>query len=62
MARKKPVKSPMGALVKQAEKTKRKEVRPVKPNEAIKLLESGRHPDNSKAGAAFKGKNRVIIS
>ena len=52
----------MGTLVKQAEKTKRKEVRPVKPNEAIKLLESGKHPDNSKAGASFKGKNRVIIS
>ena len=59
MARKK---SSISTIVKQAEKTKRKETKPVKPNDAIKLLESGKHPDNSKAGAAFKGKNKVIIT
>ena len=55
-------KSAMGSLIAQAEKVKAKKQRPVKPNEAIKLLESGQHPDNSKAGAAFKGKNKVIIT
>ncbi len=35
---------------------------PEKLSKEIKLLQSGKLPDMSKAGTGFKGKNKVIIT
>ena len=44
------------------ELSKHSKSHPAKAAKEIKMLQSGKLPDMSKAGTGFKGKNKVIIT